>query len=145
MSKSNQEYKYVIDAIRNHLTIEQFSELISSIKRNPTAFIKDLARGSDLTRDPELVELVDKKNDLCSLKVTDFLNYVFTREDDPAQELVKTYESITRQTIPAGFILGNFHSITFEQIPEQPIARITFSSKKKATIRAVNNVLELKI
>ncbi len=145
MNRIKQGNRYVLDTIRNHLTLEEFSEFINSIKKNPLDFIRDLTERSILIRNPRLIEEVDQKNDFCNLKIIDFLNYYFTKEENPTEKLIETYKVLTKNILPAGFITGKFKSISFEQIPEHPIARINFSEKRNVTIKAVNNIIELGI
>lgn len=145
MDKTTQTSKYLLDLIRNQLSLEQLVELINSIKNKPFIFLKDLADESILIKSSDIIQQIDDHNDFSNIKVIDLLNYHFSKNLNPADKLIEAYKTLSKSILPAGFITGKFKSITFEQIPQHPIAIINFDQKKNVTIKAVNNIIELSL
>ncbi len=143
--------KYFCEFITGYLTLEEFSEFIYSIKKDPTNFIRDLIKQSILIKNPKLVEEIDDNNDFCNLNVKDFIDYIHTKRENPAERLIEIYKILSKDILPTtgrqslflymdsclnsnsqlnlrcSFdsniceITGNFKSISFQQIPEHPI------------------------
>ncbi len=132
--------------IENCISVEDLILLMKSIEKDPKKFIRNLVGSDIIIERPDLIKQIEEENDFARLKVIDFIGYHLAKGNSPVKELIKVYEMLTKSIIPtAGFITGNFRSISFEQIPEHPIAKINFSEKKNVTIKAKNNVIELNV
>ncbi len=112
----------ILKSIRDCLTLEEFSEFISCIEKDSRKFIENLVNQSILIKKPDLIGRVDEKNDLCNIKVRDFISYHYTKGENPIEKLFEAYKLLSKDLrLPTAFITGNFQSISFEQIPEHPI------------------------
>ncbi|MCP3659053.1 MAG: hypothetical protein GY830_01525 [Bacteroidetes bacterium] len=137
--------KEILSFLKN-FSMEEFSQLLISIEKDPKKFIKDLVKDDVIVHRPDIVSKIELDDDFANLKVGEFISYHFTKGNNPVKKLVDFYKLYNKSIIPAaGFITGNFKSISFEQIPEHPIAKINFSEKKNVTIKAKNNVIELSL
>ncbi len=121
--------------------------MINSIEKDSKKFIEDLVKDDIIVHRPDLISKIEQDDDFANLKVGDFISYHFTKGNNPIKELLDAYKLLIKQfKFPAaGFVTGNFRSISFEQIPEHPIAKINFSEKRNVTITAKNNVIELSL
>jgi len=109
----------ILKSIRE-LTLEEFSEFIDSIKKDSKKFIERLIIEFIPIERPDLV--INDNNDLCNLKVKDFINISYTKRENPIEKLIEIYNLLIKNLTPtAGFITGSFKSISFEQVPERPI------------------------
>ncbi len=144
ISRQRNDYA-ILKSIRDYLTLEELSEFIRCIEKDSKKFIERLIIEFTPVKRPDLVIITNDDNDLCNLNVKDFINYSYTKGEDPIEKLIEVYKLLTKDFIlpTAGFITNNFKSISFEQIPEHPIARISFSENRNVTIKAKNNVIEL--
>jgi len=134
--------KYALQIIRQNLSLEQFAYIVNSIEKDSRKFIERLISEFALIDRPDLIS--SSEDDISILKVQDFIDMVYTKGKNPVEELLEVYKVMSKNFIPVGgFITGSFQSISFEQIPEHPIAKISFSEKKNVTIKARNNVIEL--
>jgi len=142
--KLSQNIISIKKGIREIFSLEDLGEFINYIKNDSKKFIEDLVRDDVIIDRPDLIDKVEEENDFANLKVKDFINYHFTKGNNPIKELVGAYKLLTKSIIPTtGFITESFKSISFEHIPEQPIAKINFSEKKNVTIKTKNNTIEL--
>ncbi len=136
----------ILKLIRNHLTLEELSEFISCIEKDSKKFLERLILEFVPIERPDLIIIANDNNDLCNFNVKDFIDYIHTKKENPVKKLIEIHKILSKNILPtAGFITGNFKSISFEQIPEHPIAKINFSEKRNVIIRAKNNVIELSL
>ncbi len=137
----------IIRTIQHNLTIDQFVDLINSIEKNSKKFIEDIVKNDVIIDRPDLIGTVEQDDDFANLKVGDFISYHFTKGNNPIKKLIEVYKLLTKKLKfrATGFVTGNFDSISFEQIPEHPIAKINFSEKRNVTITAKNNVIEFSL
>ena len=166
----------ILKYIKNSLSLEQFTNLVYSIEKDSKKFIEDLVKDDVIVHRPDIVSKIEQDDDFANLKVGDFISYHFTKGNNPIKEFIDAYKFLNKSVIPtAGFITGNFKSISFEQIPEHPIGskccfyyekirslvsivepeklcfdkwkyvEINFSEKKNVIIKAKNNVIELSL
>ncbi len=136
----------ILKSIRNHLTLEELSEFIICIEKDSKKFLERLILEFVPIERPDLIITANDNNDLSNFNVKDFIDYIHTKKENPVKKLIEIHKILSKNILPtAGFITGNFKSISFEQIPEHPIAKINFSEKRNVIIRAKNNIIELSL
>ncbi len=99
----------ILKSIRDCLTLEEFCKFISCIEKDSKKFIENLVNQSVLIKKPDLICRIDEENDLCNIKVIDFINYHYTKGENPIEKLFEAYKLLIKGLMPAaGFITNQF-------------------------------------